>query len=288
VAGKNTGVNNCSIGGSGNLVKPTSFTNPGQTKTILNLAYNNCVTPPGNTSNTNFTVNANQSNISTVTSTFIPWGQFMDSTYQNSPGGCSDWTTGGTTRTIPSTGNTKKTHYPDSGSGVASSCGTSGDVNLGSNTYVINDNVHLRANLCASSACQPTFNNPSTDVRYIFVEGTVNFAAVQTTAGSGPIVIISYGTDPASKSGSCPYGGSVYLGSSGNTTAPDLYLLATNGICLDKTKFGSDPALGGIGGKNIYVATNPGTPFDLRMDPNFPVTSIPIDLSWREVYYERL
>jgi hypothetical protein len=148
--------------------------------------------------------------------------------------------------------------------------------------------VHIRANLCSASGCQPIFNNPSTDVRYVFVEGSINFDAVQTTSGSGPIVMISYGTDPASKTGSCPYGGSVYLGSSGNTSAPDLYLLATNGICLDKTKFGEDPALGGIGGKNIYVATNPGTPFDLKMDPNFPVTSIPIDLAWREVYYERL
>jgi hypothetical protein len=79
VAGKNTGASNCSLGGSGNLVKPTSFTTPGQTKTILNLAYNNCITPPGNVSNTDFTVNANLTNISTVTSSYIPWSQYMDS-----------------------------------------------------------------------------------------------------------------------------------------------------------------------------------------------------------------
>lgn len=287
VAGKNTGASNCSIGGSGNLVKPSSFSNPAQTKTVLNLAYNNCITPPGNASNTNFTVNPNQTNISQITSMYIPWNQFMDSSYNNA-NSCTDWTSGGTSRSIPSTTGSKNTHYPDSSSGVATSCGTSGDINLGSNTYVINDNVHLRANFCASSGCSPTFSNPSAAVRYIFVEGTVNFSSVQTTSGSGPIIIISYGTDPASKSSTCPYGGSIYLGNSGNTAAPALYLLATNGICLDKTRFGSSPALGGIGGKNIYVSTNPGTPFDLAMDPNFPVSSIPLDLAWREVYYERL
>jgi hypothetical protein len=288
VAGKNTGASNCSIGGTGNLVKPSSFTNPGQTKTVLNLAYNNCISPPGNTSNSNFTVNANQTNISQIASLDIPWGQFMDGTYQNSPGGCADWTTGGTTRNIPSTGNTKKTHYPDSGSGIATTCGTSGNLSLGSNTYVLNDNVHLRANLCATTACTPTFNNPSTDVHYLFVEGSVNFDSVQTTSGSGPIVIITAGSDPASKASVCPYGGSVYLGNGGTTSAPAIYLLAKNGLCVDKTKFGADPALGGVGGKNIYVATNSGTPFDLRMDPGFPVDEIPIDLAWREVYYERL
>lgn len=288
VAGKNTGATNCSIGGAGNLLKPTSFTNPGQTKTVLNLAYNNCINPPGNTSNTDFTVNANLNTISQIQSTYIPWSQFMDSSYQSSPVGCTDWTTGGTTRQIPSTGNTKKTHYPDSGSGVAPTCGTSGDINLGSNTYVINDNVHIRANLCAASGCSPTFNNPSTTTRYIFVEGTANFNALQTTSGSGPIIFITYGTDPASKTSVCPDGGSLYLGNGGNTSAPAMYLLATNGICFDKTKFGSAPALGGVGGKNIYIATNSGTPFDLSMDPNFPVNQIPIDLAWREVYYERL
>jgi hypothetical protein len=288
VAGKNTGATNCSIGGTGNLVKPSSFVTPGQTKTVLNLAYNNCISPPGNTSNANFTVNANQTNISQIQSMYVPWGQYMDGTYQSSPTGCTDWTTGGTTRQIPSTGNPKKTHYPDSSSGIAATCGSSGSLALGSNTYVINDNAHIRASLCAASACDPTFNNPSSDVRYIFVEGTINFDGIHTPAGSGPIVFISYGTDPASKTDSCPYGGAVYLGKDGTTSAPAAYLLSTNGICLDKTKFGEDPALGGIGGKNIYVGTNSGSPFDLKMDPSFPVDSIPIDLAWREVYYQRL
>jgi hypothetical protein len=287
VAGKNTGASNCSIGGSGNLVKPASFTNPGQTKTNITTAFNNCISPPGNARNANFNVLANQSNISTLQSTYVPWGQYMDSSYQNSPGGCSDWTTGASPRTIPSTGNTKKTHYPDSGSNVATTCGTSGDLNLGSSQYKLMDNVHIRANLCAASACSPTFNNPDATVKYIFVEGTVNFDSVNTTSTSGPIVIITYGADPASKTGSCPYGGSIYVGN-GNTSAPDLYLLATNGLCMDKTKFSSAPALGGVGGKNIYIATNPGSPWDLKLDPTFPVNSIPLDLSWRVALYQQL
>jgi len=288
VGGKNTGAANCSIGGSGSLVKPTSFTTAGQTKTNLTLAYNNCITPPGNSSNTNFNVLANQNNITSIQSTYVPWSQYMDSTYQSSPSGCGDWTTGSSPRSIPSTGNTKKTHYPDSGSGVSTSCGTNGDLALGSSQYNIQDNVHIRANLCASSACTPTFYNPTSTTHYIFVEGSVNFDAVYTAAGSGPLVLIAYGSDPASKAGSCPYGGSVFLGNGGNTAAPKLYLLATNGICLYQTKFGAKPALGGLGGKNIYISTNSGTPFDLGVDTSFPVADIPLDLSWRAVYYERL
>jgi len=291
VAGKNTGSGNCSIGGTGNLVKPSSFSDPSQTKTVLRLAYNNCISPPGNTTNSDFDVSANITSISAVQSMYIPWSQYMDSSYQNSPGGCTDWTTGSSPRDIPSTGNTKKTHYPDNSSNVSTSCGTSGNIALGSNQYNIKDNVHIRANLCATSACNPTFYNPDTGAagtKYVFVEGTINFDSVQTVAGSGSIVFITYGADPASKASVCPYGGSIYLGNGGNTVAPALYFLATNGICLDKTKFGADPALGGLGGKNIDVGTNPGSPFDLALDPNFPVNQIPIDLAWRQVYYERL
>jgi hypothetical protein len=289
VAGKNTGSSNCSIGGRGNLVKPSSFSTSGQTKTNLNLAYNNCISPPGNTSNSDFTVAANQSNISTVQSSYIPWSQFMDSSYQNSANGCTDWTSGASPRTIPSTGNTKKTHYPDSSNGITTGCGSSGDLSLGSAQYNITDNVHVRANLCMATACSPTFYNPSSlTVKYIFVEGAVNFDSVQTASGSGPIVLITYGTDPSSKSGECPYGGSIYLGNGGSTSAPALYMLATNGICLSQTKFSSNPALGGVGGKNIYIATNSGTPFDLNLNSTFPVTSIPLDLSWRAVRYQRL
>jgi len=291
VADKNTGASNCSLGGTGNLVKPTSFTTAGQTKTNLTLAYNNCISPPGNTSNSDFNVLANQGSISKIQSTTIPWSQYMDNSYQNSPSGCSDWISGTFPRNIPSTGNTKKTHYPDSGSNVSSSCGTSGDLDLGTGQYNIKDNVHIRANLCAASACSPTFYNPDTGasgIKFIFVEGTINFDSVQTAAGSGSIVIISYGTDPASLSGVCPLGGSIYVGNGGNTSAPALYLLATNGLCLDKTKYSSDPALGGLSGKNLYIATNPGSPFDLYLDKTFPVSSIPVDLSWRAVRYRRL
>jgi len=291
VADKYTDASNCSIFGSGNLVKPPAFTTAGQTKTNVVTRYNNCISPPGNSSNTNFNVSANNSNISKVGSTYIPVSQYMDSSYQNSPGACTDWTTGSFPRNIPSVGNTKKTHYPDSGSNISSSCGSSGDLTLQSGQYNIKDNVHLRASLCATSGCSPTFYNPDqgpTGVKYIFVEGSINFDSVQTATGSGPIVIVNYGADPASKTGSCPLGGSFYVGSSGNTSAPNLYLFSINGVCLDKTKFGSDPALGGIAGKNLYVATNPGTPFDLELDNSFPTEQIPIDLSWRAIRYQRL
>jgi hypothetical protein len=296
VAGKDTSASNCSLGGSGILVKPTTFTDPSQTKTKLNLAFNNCINPPGNTSNSDFDVTANQSNITPILSTYIPWSQYMDGTYQNAPGGCSDWTSGTNPRTIPSTGNTKKTHYPNSNSGVATSCGTNGDLNLGSNTFNITDNVHLRANLCAASACSPTFNNPTANTKYIFIEGTANFSSLKTSSGSGPIVLVTYGTDPSSKTSVCPYGGSLYLGQSGSdyTEAPALYLLAMNGLCIDGTKFGtgSDPVdaamLGGISGKNLYIASSPSTPRPLLLDPNFPIDEIPVDLAWRATYYQRL
>lgn len=295
VVGKNTGADNCSIGGSGTLVKPSSFSDPAQTKTKLTLGYNNCIDPPKNSSNSDFDVLANQTSLSPIQSTYIPWNQYMDGTYQNA-GSCSDWTSGGITRQIPSVAGTKKTHYPDSASNVSSSCGTSGDINLGSNQYNITDNVHVRANFCAASGCSPTFYNPDTTVKYVFVEGTVNFTSVKTAAGSGPIVFIVYGIDPPSKASVCPYGGAVYLGQSGSdyTRAPALYLLAMNGLCIDGTKFGtsSDPSnapmLGGISGKNLYVASSPSTPRPLLLDPKFPVDKIPVDLAWRAVRYTRL
>jgi hypothetical protein len=159
---------------------------------------------------------------------------------------------------------------------------------LGSGQYNITDNVHIRANLCAASACTPTFFNPTSTLKYVFVEGSVNFASLQTPSNSGPIAFVVYGADPASKTSVCPYGGAAYLGNSGTTSAGSVYLLAINGICLDKTKFSTSPALGGIAGKNIYIATNPGSPFDLTLDPNFPVSRIPVNLTWRAVQYQRL
>lgn len=286
VADKNTGAANCSIGGSGNLVKPSVFTHPGQTKTNVTVAFNNCISPPGNTSNANFDVLANQNTISKVQSTYIPWSNIMDNTYTS--GLCSDWTTGSSPRNIPQVSDSKKTHYPDSSSGISGSCGTSGSLALGSNQYNINDNVHIRANLCSASACEPKFYNPSATLRYVFVEGTINFASLTTVAGSGPIVFISYGVDTGTRPGMCPYGDAVYVGHDDTTSAPAAYLIAMNGLCLEKTKFSSSPALGGLSGKNIFIDTNPGTPFDLYLNSSFPTSEIPIDLAWRAMRYRRI
>ncbi|HET6863861.1 MAG TPA: hypothetical protein VFH37_01505 [Candidatus Saccharimonadales bacterium] len=287
IAGKNTGASNCSIGGSGNLVKPSSFNTPGQTKTNITVAYNNCINPPGNTSNSNFNVQANQTSIPKVQSTFIPWSQYMDSSYI-AAGNCNDWTTGTSPRQIPSVLNSKKTHYPDNGSNISTSCGTSGDLSLGSNQYNITDNVHIRANLCSATACNPIFYNPSGNVHYIFVEGYVNFNSINTAAGSGPLVLISYGADNSLHTNACPLGDAIYVGNSGQTVAPAVYLLANNGICLDQTKFGATPALGGLSGKNIFIATNPGTPFDLNLNATFDSSVVPINLSWHAERYRRL
>jgi hypothetical protein len=290
VADKNTGAGNCSIGGSGSLSKPTSFHTAGQTKTNLNLAYNNCISPPGNTTNANFNVSANQTNISKIQSTYIPWSQYMDNSYQNSPTGCNDWTTGSFPRDIPSTGNSKKTHYPNTSTGVDTSgtCGTSGNLMLSSGQYNITDNVHIRANLCGTSGCTPTFNNPSSTMKWVFVEGTINFNSITTASGSGPIAFVSYGADPSGLAGTCPYGGSIFIGNSGTSDAPDLYLLALNGLCMSKTKWRVPNDLGGMSAKNIYLDVNPGSPSDLSLDANFPTSQIPIDLSWKSVRYRRL
>lgn len=291
VAGKNTSASNCSIGGSGKLIKPATFTNPGQTKTNLQLAYNNCVTPPGNSSNSDFDVTPNRNDIVKVQSTYIPWNYNMDSSYQNSPSGCGDWTSG-SPRTIPGTGNTKKTHYPDDGSGIATSCGTSGTINLGSSTYEIRDHAHIRANLCNDSqSCNPTFNNTSGQIKYLFVEGSINLKGLTTTAGSSPIVFVAYGGDPTDVTGPCPLGGAVYIGKAGSNTvnAPAAYFIAVNGgVCMDGTKFGLTRSMGGVSGKNVYIATNSGTPFDLSFDPTFPVDQIPVNLSWKAAQYQRL
>lgn len=288
VADRETSANNCSIGGTGNIIKPASFTTPGQTKTKITMAYNNCINPPGNASGADFEVTPNTP-VAKIQSLYIPWDEYMDATYQNAPGGCNDWLGSGT-RDIPSTGNTKKTHYPNSDSNVEFTCGSSGNIDLGTKTFNIKDHVHVRADFCRTSACQPTFNNPDSTIKFIFVEGTVNFEQLLTSPGSGPIVMVIYGADPASKTSVCPLGGAVYLGNKGNTStiAPALYLLGMNGVCLDKTKFGSDESLGGIGGKNLYISTNSGTPKDLAFDLDFPVNEIPVDLAWRASQYRRL
>jgi len=291
VGGKNTSASNCSIGGTGNLVKPTTFTTPGQTKTNLKLAFNNCISPPGNNSDADFNVLANQNNIDLIQSTLIPVSHFMDSTYYDSPSGCSDWTTDAFPRNIPRTGNDKKTHYPDNLSGVSTSCGTNGNIQLDTGQYNIRNNAHIRANFCATTACSPTFYNAdqgADGIKYVFIEGNVNFDSLTTAPGSGPIVFVVYGPDPPSKISVCPLGGAMYLSNLGSTSAPALYFVVQNGFCADKTKFGTSPALGGITAKNIFVATNPSTPFDLELDSNYPVTSIPLNLSWKATLYRRL
>lgn len=291
VAGNDASGAKCSLAGRGNLIKPSTFSNAGQTKTVLNLAYNNCISPPGNVSNANFTVFANKTDITPIQSTYIPWSYKMPSN-SNAMNGCTDWTS---LRTIPSVvnvGSPAKTHYPDSSSGVATSCGTNGTVNLGSSTVTISSDAHLRANLCSpTNACAPTFNNPSGHIVFVFVEGTLSFSAVKTATGSSPIVFVVYGADPAALSGVCPLGGAAFLDktNSDKVIAPALYLIAVNGgFCADGTKFGATKSLGGVSGKNIYIATNSGTPFDLSFDPSFPVNDIPVNLSWQATTYERL
>lgn len=279
VAGRDTSSQNCSIGGSGSLVKPASFTTPGQTKTKLTLAYNNCINPPLNATTADFDVFPNLTNISKIQSTYIPWAQFMGAT--PTAGNCTAWTAAS-----PSVAG----HYPDTSSNISASCGTAGSVNLGSKTVTITDNVHLRADLCKSSICRPTFNNNSGSLKFVFVEGTINFEQVLSSAGSAPIVFVSYGADPGAHAQCSTYGDSIYLGQQGNnnTNAPAVYFLANNGVCLDGTKFAAAPALGGITGKNIFINTNSGNPFDLSFDVTFPTSSIPIDLSWKSARYRRL
>lgn len=293
-AGRKTGAGNCSLTGSGSLVKPSSFSDATQTKTVLKLAYNNCVTPPGNTSNSDFTINNNQTDIQKVESTYIPWSYAMDNSYTSSANGCNDWTSG-SPRNLPSIGNDKKTHYPDAGSGIGIldlTCGLTGTLNLGSATYNINDHIHVRANLCDTlTNCNPTFNNTTGSLKFVFVEGNVNFKGLTTAPGSSPIVFVAYGGDPLLLVLNCPLGGAVYLGQSGSNTmnAPAAYFIAANGgVCLDKTKFSASKALGGVSGKNIYIATNSGTPFDLSFDPLFPYNQIPVNLSWKAAQYQRL
>lgn len=297
VADRNPSASNCSING-GNLSKPSSVA-----KTTLKLAFKNCT--PLNGGATNFTVMEDQTDIEKVQSTFIPWQYTMDSvTSVNRV--CTQWTSGGSPRTIPfgtvpftpaenADVVNNKSHYPDNGSGVDLNCtsvANKGSLDLGNDIqFNINQNVHVRANLCSNVSCRPIFNNPSTTTRYIFVEGSINFEQLRNAAGSGPIVFVSYGSDPASLAAVCPEGGAVRLGQQGNnnTNAPKVFLLSINGgMCLDGTKFAGINSLGGVSGKNLYIATNSGTPFDLSIDPDFPVNDVPVNLSFKATQYQRL
>lgn len=123
----------------------------------------------------------------------------------------------------------------------------------------------------------------------MFVEGSVNFDAVSTLSGSGPIVMVVYGTDPSSKTSVCPYGGATYIGNGGTTLAPKMYFVSMNGLCLDKTKLSTNnPSFGGLSGKNIYISSSPGSPYAITLDSTFPVSSVPVNLAWHASLYRRL
>lgn len=296
VADRNPSATNCSISG-GKLSKP----DPGP-PTILKLAYTNCSPLTGGA--TNFSVSENQTDIEKVQSTFIPW-QFAMNPSTVTPTSCGQWTLGSSPRNIPygtsafapadDINSNQTVHYPDSDGGVINSCSTAADKGsidlVDGDTININQNVHLRASLCSNKPCKPKFNNPTSKTRYVFVEGNINFEQITNSPGSGAIVFVAYGADPASLATVCPEGGAVRLGQQGtsNTDAPKIFLLAINGgMCLDSTKFASDRALGGVSGKNLYISTNSGTPFNLAFDPDFPLQDVPINLTFKATQYQRV
>lgn len=299
----------CSLIGKGYMEKRPDLVG----KAKLNMAGLNCMdTGVGNTSNANFDITANNSELRPITSTHIPWSFKMNTALYANAGSCNDWTAGTSTSTItiPSAGNDKKTHYPNSLSGTASSgspsCGTAGDIDLGERKIILNDHAHVRGHFCKNNAnCRPKFVNPdSANPVFVFVEGTMNFKNITVSKdpaspfySPGDVVLISY--SPAI-SGITGLNGSkcngnvatIHLSKDGSNDvlAPKLYLIATVGvICIDQTKFpGADDALGGISGHDLVISSNSGTSFNLSFNPEFPLDSIPIDLSWRAVHIKRL
>lgn len=207
-------------------------------------------------------------------------------------GNCSDWTA--SSPTIPSAGNARKTHYPDSGSGTvaASLCAGSGsspaDINLGNKTITLNDHAHIRAHLCKAYTCTPKFINPeASKPKFVFVEGVINFENITADSTSpGDIIFISYATSQTiSASKQCPSdSAAIRLGKDGSNSliAPKAYFIATNGmLCVDQTKFDTGvKSIGGVSGKDIYLSSVSGTTFELTFNPEFPLSSIPLDLSW--------
>lgn len=314
IAGKYPDGNNCSLSGTGNLLRSPDL--PAGTKAKLRMAHHNCMdTPPGDTSNADFDIIANDSTIQKIASIYIPWGYKMNNSggggnYTN--GSCTDWSAAAPT--IPSSGNARKTHYPDSGAGTvpASQCGGAGtapaDLNLGTKTYTIKDHVHIRANLCKATACKPTFVNPDAGTtKFIFVEGVINFENVYVSNGvsypntgtaptvsPGNIVFISYSTSQnLQDSKQCPSNSAaIRIGKDGSNSifAPNAYFIATNGmLCIDQTKFTTGVrSLGGISGKDIYISSNSGASFELTFNPEFPLDSVPLDLSWRASNVKRV
>jgi hypothetical protein len=302
IAGRYPDGGNCSLSGSGNLVKRADL--PVGQKALLRMAHSNCMDiPPGDTSNADFDITANDSTLQKIASIYIPWSYKMnnnDNLGEYTNGSCSDWAAA--SPVIPSSGNNRETHYPDSGAGTAaaSACGGSGsapaDLNLGTKTYTINDHVHIRANLCKATSCKPTFINPdASKPKFIFVEGVINFERATVDSSSpGDIIFISYSTSQTiSASKQCPSNSAaIRLGKDGSNSmvAPNAYFIATNGmLCVDQTKFDSGAdALGGVSGKDIYLSSNSGATFELSFNPEFPLSSIPLDLSWRAANVKRV
>lgn len=302
IAGKYPDGGSCSLSGTGNLVRNPSL--PAGTKAKLRMAFNNCMDPtPGNTSNADFDITANDSSLQKIASIYIPWSYKMNNNdgggnYTN--GNCSDWSA--SAPTIPSSGNARKTHYPDSGPGTApaSSCGGSGtspaDLNLGNKTITLNDHVHIRGHLCKAYTCTPKFINPdASKPKFVFVEGVINFENITADNSSpGDIIFISYATSQTiSASKQCPSdSAAIRLGKDGSNSliAPKAYFIATNGmLCVDQTKFSTGvKSIGGVSGKDIYLSSVSGTTFELTFNPEFPLSSIPLDLSWGATDVKRM
>lgn len=303
VAGRYPDGGNCSLSGAGNLERNPAL--PAGTKAILHMAYSNCMDPtPGNTSNADFDITPNDNSLQKIASLYIPWGFKMnndDAGGEYTNGSCSDWTSTSPV-TIPSSGNVRETHYPDSGAGTvpASQCGGSGsapaDLNLGDKTYTINNHAHIRAHLCKAYNCRPKFINPDASTpKFIFVEGVINFERVTVDSTSpGDIIFISYSTSQTiSASKQCPSNSAaIRLGKDGSNSllAPNAYFIATNGmLCVDQTKFDTGvQSIGGVSGKDIYLSSNSGATFELTFNPEFPLSSVPLDLSWRAANVKRV
>ncbi len=293
----------CSLLGKGHLKKRVDLGGPVE----LTMAGVNCMDPiVGNTSSPDFTISSNDTTIRPISSTHIPWNFKMNDAYTSS-GSCSDWISGSSTATIhiPATLNSKKTHYPDTLSGVATgvapSCGNGGDLNLGERTIVLDDHAHVRGHFCKNSdQCRPKFINPdSAHPKFVFVEGVINFknVTVKEPESPGDVVLISYSpaiSGVAGVNGSKCNGNvvSIHFNNDGsnNVVAPNLYVISTVGtVCIDQTKFPStSDALGGISGHDLVVSSNSGTVFTLAFNPEFPVSEIPVDLSWRATHTKRL
>lgn len=263
----------CSVGPNGQILLPATG------GTQMTLARKNCA----KTTQSGVSVTENSSTVSKIGSLEIPWQAYMDSSYTDQ-GNCTSLVNGGTVN---------KGHYPNAGSGasgeVATNCGTNGTLALGSKSYTITDHVHIRANLCSqTNVCSPTFTNTSGSLKFIFVEGSINFYDVKVNTGS-PIVFVSYSNGVCCNTKTNPKQlGAVYFnGTAANSTAnaPNAYFLAPKGDIYVAAKVQS---LGGIGGKNIYISTTGGSSHGMPINPSFPFGDIPVDIAWYAARYRQI